>query len=68
MVSAGDAEVILIERDYRLVDVGEVMWVYELEIREICRVPCTSAEFPSLINMTHDSFSAAAAAARPPIP
>jgi len=34
-VSAGDAEEIVNERGIRRVDVDEVMWVYELEIREI---------------------------------
>ena len=43
-VSAGDAEEIVNERGIRRVDVDEVMWVYELEIREIWRVPYTSAE------------------------
>jgi hypothetical protein len=67
-VSADGAAEIVSERETRRVDVGEVMWVYEVEIREICRVPCTSAELSLLIDFTHDSFSAAAAAARPPMP
>jgi len=46
-VSAGDAGEIVNERRIRRVDVDEVMWVYEVEIREIYRVPCTLAEVSS---------------------
>jgi hypothetical protein len=67
-VSADDAEEIVTERENRRGDVGEAMRVYELETREICRVPCTSAEVSPMIHLTHNSFSAAAAAARPPMP
>jgi hypothetical protein len=64
-----DVEVILSEREIRRVDVGEVMWVYELGIREICHDPCIlSARIPLLKCLTHSVFSAAAAAARPPMP
>ena len=64
-----DVEVILSERENRRVDVGEVMWVYELEIREICHDPCIlSGRITSLESLTHSVFSAAAAAARPPMP
>jgi hypothetical protein len=47
-VSADDGEEIVNEREIRRVVVGEVIWVYEPETREICRVPCTSAEVSSL--------------------
>jgi hypothetical protein len=46
--SADGGEVISSEREIRHVVVSEVIWVYELEIQEICRVPCTLAEVSSL--------------------
>jgi hypothetical protein len=46
--SADDEVEIVSERETRRVDVGEVIWVYELEIQEIYRVPCTLAEVSSL--------------------